>query len=155
ADEDGPDVFARTVQLADEIQIDLPRYAIFTPFPGTDYHNQLESEGRITERDWALYDVEHCVFQPKQMTKDELEAGLHQAWLGSYSAKSILRRWRWNNPKLFFYGWLYLLVNLGYRQYAKKFKVFDAGVMADNSDVPGPDEPEQNGPMNNEPGRMA
>jgi radical SAM superfamily enzyme YgiQ (UPF0313 family) len=136
ADEDGLDVFERTVRLSDDIQIDLPRYAIFTPFPKTEYHNQLEDEGRIVERDWALYDVEHCVFRPKQMGKKELEAGIHEAWRGSYSVKSILRRWRWYNPKLFWYGWFYLFVNFGYRKYAKEFKIFDAGVMADNSDIP-------------------
>jgi len=137
ADEDGPDVFERTVRLAEEIQIDLPRYAIFTPFPKTDYYNQLEAEGRIMSRDWALYDVEHCVFKPKQMTKEQLEAGVHRAWLASYTIGSIFRRWRWNNPKLFWYGWFYWLVNLGYRKYARKFEIFGADVMADNSDIPG------------------
>ena len=135
ADEDALDVFERTVRLSDEIQIDLPRYAIFTPFPQTDLYNQLEDEGRITERDWSLYDVEHCVFAPMQMTKEELEAGIHTAWRGSYSVKSILRRWQWYNPRLFFYGWLYLFLNFGYRKYARKFKIFDAAVMSDNSDI--------------------
>ena len=137
ADEDGPDVFERTVRLADEIQIDLPRYAIFTPFPQTDYYNELENESRITERDWSLYDVEHCVFQPKQMTKQQLEAGIHYAWQASYSIKSIFRRWRWYNPRLFLYGWLYMLVNFGYRKYARLFEVYEASVMSDNSDIPG------------------
>ena len=139
ADEDGLDVFERTVRLSNEIQIDLPRYAIFTPFPKTDYYKQLEEEGRIVERDWALYDVEHCVFAPKQMSKTELEAGIHRAWLGSYSMNSILRRWRWYSPKLFWLGWLYLFVNLGYRKYAKAFRIFDADSMVDNSDIPGAD----------------
>ena len=136
ADEDGPDVFDRTVRLANEIQIDLPRYAIFTPFPGTDYHNQLLAEGRILEHNWALYDVEHCVFSPAQMTKQQLEAGLLRAWRASYSIKSILRRLNWRNPRIFLFGWLYLLVNLGYRKYARKFKIFGANIMADNSDIP-------------------
>jgi radical SAM superfamily enzyme YgiQ (UPF0313 family) len=136
ADEDGSDVFERTVRLADEIQIDLPRYAIFTPFPKTDYHNQLENEGRIVENNWALYDVEHCVFKPKQMTKEMLEEGIHRAWSASYSFKSIMKRWRWQNPKIFFLGWFFFFVNLGYRTYAKKFKIFNADMMADNSDIP-------------------
>ena len=136
ADQDQPDVFDRTVRLANEIQIDLPRYAIFTPFPGTDYHNQLLAEGRIIEHNWALYDVEHCVFKPAQMTKQQLEAGLLRAWRASYSIKSILRRWNWRNPRVFLFGWLYLLVNLGYRKYARKFEIFGANIMADNSDIP-------------------
>ena len=137
ADEDSPDVFERTVRLADEIQIDLPRYAIFTPFPKTDYYNQMEAENRITERDWTLYDVEHCVLRPKQMTKEQLEAGIHYAWQASYSIKSILRRWRWYSPRLFLYGWLYLLANFGYKKYARLFKVYKAGIMTDNTDIPG------------------
>lgn len=136
ADEDGLDVFERTADLANEIQIDLPRYAIFTPFPQTDYYRQLESEGRIVESDWALFDVEHCVISPKQMTKAELEDGIHRAWCASYSIRGIFRRWQWSNPKLFWYGWLYWLVNLGYRKYARKFKIFDASIMRDNSDIP-------------------
>jgi radical SAM superfamily enzyme YgiQ (UPF0313 family) len=138
ADEDGPDVFERTARLCDEIQVDLPRYAIFTPFPATDLYKQLEEEGRITERDWALYDVEHCVFVPKQMTKVELEAGIHRAWRASYSLRSMLRRWRWYSPKLFLTGWLYLLVNFGYRRYAREFKIFGADIMSNNSDIPTP-----------------
>lgn len=136
ADEDSPDVFERTVKLCNDIQIDLPRYALFTPFPQTDLYKELEKEGRITERDWALYDVEHCVFTPKQMTKEQLEEGIDKAWQGSYSISSILRRWRWYSPRLFLYGWLYLLLNFGYRKYARKFEVFGAAVMADNSDIP-------------------
>ena len=137
ADEDGPDVFERTVRLTNEIQIDLPRYAIFTPFPQTDLYKELEAEGRITERDWALYDVEHCVFIPKQMNKEELEAGIHKAWQESYSIGSIIRRWHWQNPRIFLFGWFYFFLNFGYRKYAKKFKIYDAGVMSDNSDIPG------------------
>ena len=137
ADEDGPDVFERTVRLADDIHIDLPRYAIFTPFPQTDYYEQLEREDRITERDWALYDVEHCVFRPKQMTKEQLEAGVLQAWEGSYSIRSILRRWQWYKPGLFLYGWLYLIMNFGYKKYARHFKIFPAEIMTDNTDIPG------------------
>jgi radical SAM superfamily enzyme YgiQ (UPF0313 family) len=136
ADEDGLDVFERTVRLSNEIQIDLPRYAIFTPFPHTDLYKELENEERIVERDWALYDVEHCVFIPKQMTKEELEAGIHRAWRGSYSVRSIFRRWRWWNPRIFLFGWLYFFLNFGYRKYAMKFKIYDAGVMSDNSDIP-------------------
>lgn len=136
SDEDGPDVFSKTVRMADEIKIDLPRYAIFTPFPQTDYYRQLEEENRITERDFAIYDVEHCVFSPKNMTKEALEAGVGRAWLESYSLKSILRRWEWRNPKLFKFGFIYFLVNLGYRKYAREFEIFDARAMSDNSDIP-------------------
>ena len=31
---------------------------------------------------------------------------------------------------------LYMLVNIGYRKYAKEFEIFGADVMSDNSDIP-------------------
>jgi hypothetical protein len=45
-DEDEPDVFERTAQFAIEAKIDLPRFAVVTPFPGTPLHKRLNDEGR-------------------------------------------------------------------------------------------------------------
>lgn len=136
ADEDGPDVFRRTVDLCIEAKIDLPRFSIITPFPGTEFYRELDSQGRIIERDWAMYDVEHCVYKPKQMTKEELEAGIAWAWKQTYSWKSIFRRL--DLTKFRTMKWLYLLTNIGYRKYAKGFEIFGADIMSDNSDIPEP-----------------
>lgn len=134
ADEDGPDVFERTVDLCLEAKIDLPRFSIITPFPGTEFYRELEAEGRIVERDYAMYDVEHCVYKPKQMTKEELEAGIARAWKETYSWKSIWKRLDLTKPRTV--KSIYLLVNIGYRKYAKEFEIFGAEIMADNSDIP-------------------
>lgn len=134
ADEDGPDVFKRTVDLCLEAKIDLPRFSIVTPFPGTEYYRELEAQGRITERDYAMYDVEHCVYIPKQMTAKELEEGLAWAWKQTYSWKSIFKRL--DLTKIRTLKSLYMLVNIGYRKYAKEFEIFGADVMSDNSDIP-------------------
>lgn len=134
ADGDGPDVFDRTVQLCVDAKIDLPRFSIITPFPGTPFYRELEETGRITERDWAMYDVEHCVYQPKQMTKDELEAGIAHAWKQAYSVKNMWRRL--DLTKFRTLKSVYWLLNIGYRKYAKEFEIFGADVMSDNSDIP-------------------
>ena len=134
ADEDGPDVFKRTVDLCIEAKIDLPRFSIITPFPGTEFYRELEAEGRIVEHDFAMYDVEHCVYQPKQMTKEELEAGIAWAWKETYSWKNIWKRL--DLTKFRTMKSLYMLVNIGYRKYAKEFEIFGADIMADNSDIP-------------------
>ena len=63
-DDDTPDVFLETARFAVEAQIDLPRFAIVTPFPGTALYKRLEREGRILTRNWELYDGQHVVFQP-------------------------------------------------------------------------------------------
>ena len=55
------------------------------------YH-KLDTEKRIVEKDWSLYDAEHVVFKPKHMSKKELFEGLKYAWKESYSLKSISKR---------------------------------------------------------------
>ncbi len=134
SDEDKKDVFERTVELCLEAKIDLPRFSIITPFPGTEFYKELESEGRIVERDWAMYDVEHCVYKPKHMTKEELEEGIAWAWKQAYSWKNIFRRLDFSKKKT--KKSIFMLLNIGYRKYAKGFEIFDSSVMSDNSDIP-------------------
>ena len=136
ADEDGPDVFRRTIDLCLKAKIDLPRFSIITPFPGTEFYRELESQGRIVEHDFAMYDVEHCVFKPKQMSKEELEEGIAWAWKQAYSIKNIFKRL--DLSKIRTLKSLYFLVNIGYRKYARNFEIFGADVMSDNSDIPKP-----------------
>ena len=134
SDEDKKDVFKRTVDLCLEAKIDLPRFSIITPFPATDFYKELEEQNRIVERDWAMYDVEHCVYKPKHMTKEELESGIAWAWQEAYSWKNILKRLDFSKRKTL--KSIYMLVNIGYRKYAKEFKIFDSSIMSDNSDIP-------------------
>lgn len=134
ADEDGPDVFKRTVDLCIKAKIDLPRFSVITPFPNTEFYRELEAQGRIIERDFAMYDVEHCVYEPKQMTKQELENGIAWAWKETYKWKNIFRRL--DLTKIRTIKSIYMLVNIGYRKYAKEFEIFGADIMSDNSDIP-------------------
>ena len=134
SDEDQKDVFKRTVDLCIEAKIDLPRFSIITPFPATKFYNELEAENRIVDRDWAMYDVEHCVYKPKNMTKEELEEGIAWAWKEAYSVKNIFKRLDFSKRKTI--KSVFMLLNIGYRKYAKGFKIFDESIMSDNSDIP-------------------
>lgn len=131
-DEEDESVFDRTVELIIKAKIDLPRFSILTPFPKTGYYEQLEREGRIIERNWAMYDVQHCVFQPKKMTKEQLEQGTDRAWRATYSMGNIMKRLAPFNHS----PWLSLPLNLGYKGYANKWSKFTKEVMCDNSDIP-------------------
>lgn len=113
-DHDSDDVFLETAELAVETGIDLPRFAIVTPFPGTALYRRLESEGRILTRNWELYDGQHVVFQPAQMSPERLLRGNEQAWRYAYSWRSIARRLRCSRGPLP----LAITTNLGYRYYA-------------------------------------
>ena len=119
-DNDTPDVFMQTAKFAVEANIDLPRYAIVTPFPNTALYNRLESEGRILTKNWELYDAQHVVFQPRQMTVEQLYEGHEKAWKYTYSIPSMVKRFigsRIDVP-------VWWITNIGYRFYAHHLKDF-------------------------------
>jgi len=90
-DEDGPDVFDRTVEWAVSRGIETATFHILTPYPGTRLQRRLAAEGRIATFDWDRYDTRHAVFRPRQMTAAELEAGYWGAYRRFYSWPSIAR----------------------------------------------------------------
>lgn len=119
-DHDTTEVFDTTVEFAIEAGIDLPRYAVLTPFPGTPLHARLDREGRILTRDWTLYDAQHVVFQPRNMSVRELAEGHERAWKKTYRWSAIGRRlWRAGNLRP-----LALTANAGYRFYAHNLHRF-------------------------------
>jgi radical SAM superfamily enzyme YgiQ (UPF0313 family) len=98
-DEDDEGVFERTVEWAVQQGLETATFHILTPYPGTALHARLEVEGRITSRDWDLYDTRHAVFQPRRMSSQALEAGYWRAYKDFYRWGSILRG-AWNKPDL-------------------------------------------------------
>ena len=103
-----------TAQFVIDAAIDLPRFAILTPFPGTPLHRRLEAEGRILTRNWELYDGQHVVFAPTGMSADELAEGHARAWRSTYSMSSIARRLSRSRTQLP----IAVMANMGYRFYA-------------------------------------
>lgn len=90
-DDDDETVFDRTVEWAIEQGIETATFHILTPYPGTALHRHMEAEGRITTRDWSLYDTRHAVFRPARMTAEALETGYWRAYRDFYRWGSILR----------------------------------------------------------------
>jgi radical SAM superfamily enzyme YgiQ (UPF0313 family) len=119
-DNDTPEIFLETARFAVEARIDLPRFAVVTPFPGTALFHRLESEGRILTRNWELYDGQHVVFQPARMSVEELQRGIETAWKHAYSVPSMVKRLA-SSPS----PWpVRLGTNLGYRFYAHNLHRF-------------------------------
>ena len=113
-DEDDAGVFDATARFVIDAGIDLPRFAIQTPFPGTPLYQRLEREGRITTRNWELYDGQHVVFRPKRMSREELQTGHERAWRMVYSRRAIARRLSRSRTQLP----VSIMANMGYRYYA-------------------------------------
>lgn len=119
-DHDTTDVFDTTVEFAIDTGIDLPRFAVLTPFPGTPLHLRLSEQGRILTRNWELYDGQHVVFQPLHMSPQQLAAGHERAWKKVYRYRSIAQR-LW---KARAFEPLAIAANLGYRFYAHNLHRF-------------------------------
>ena len=90
-DDDGPDVFERTVEWGVANGLETATFHIMTPYPGTALHDRVEAEGRITDRDWDHYDTRHVVYRPKGMSADDLLAGYRRAYRDFYRWGSIVR----------------------------------------------------------------
>ena len=90
-DDDGPDVFDRTVEWAVEAGIETATFHIMTPYPGTGLYDRLDLSGRLLHRDWDRYDTRQCVFRPAAMSPEELEEGYWSAYERFYRWSSIWR----------------------------------------------------------------
>jgi len=112
-DNDDVTVFERTLAFLEKAGVDVASIGSLTPFPGTPIFRKLAQEGRILTRDWSKYNARaDVVFRPRQMTPDQLQAGVEWTTKQFYSLSSISRRllagsrtglW-WNLPR-----------NLGYK----------------------------------------
>lgn len=112
-DGDTPKSMAETVGLIDEMEVDLPRFAVLTPFPGTDVFRKLKDAGRIFTEDWSLYDSEHVVYEPKHFSPQELQHIFFEVYTKTYSVPRIMRRAARARHKL-----LIGAAGLGFRHYA-------------------------------------
>lgn len=89
-DEDDESVFDRTVEWAVSRGVETATFHILTPYPGTALFRRFEEAGRITTRDWSLYDTRHVVYRPTRLSPAHLEAGYGRAYRDFYSWGSIL-----------------------------------------------------------------
>jgi len=83
-DDDDERVLERTVEWAVEQGITTATFHIQTPYPGTRLYAQMERQGRITTRNWDLYDTRHAVYRPARLTALALETGYRRAYREFY-----------------------------------------------------------------------
>lgn len=90
-DDDGPDVFRRTVDWAVEHGITTATFHIQTPYPGTGLYERMQREGRIVTNNWDLYDTRHVVFRPTRLQPKALKEGYDWAYREFYRWAAISR----------------------------------------------------------------
>lgn len=110
-DHDTAAVFKDTIDFLEETGIQNATFNILTPYPGTPLFQRLDAQGRILSRDWRKYNGRtDVVFQPRQMSADELLAGFRYANRRFYSLSSIVKRLRVSPIQL----WWAIPLNLAY-----------------------------------------
>jgi radical SAM superfamily enzyme YgiQ (UPF0313 family) len=94
-DSDTPDIFGEIRDFVREAGLMEVQVTCLTPFPGTRLYERLKAEGRLLqERYWdrcTLFDVN---FRPKNMTVEELEAGLRWLFTELYGEDMMRERRR-------------------------------------------------------------
>jgi radical SAM superfamily enzyme YgiQ (UPF0313 family) len=110
-DNDTPDIFEETLDFLEETGVQNATFNILTPYPGTPLFSRLEAQGRILTQDWRKFNGRtDVVFQPKQMSVDDLLAGFRYANGRFYSLPSVAKR-LWQSPVQI---WWTLPLNLAY-----------------------------------------
>ncbi len=110
-DHDSPAIFKETLDFLETSGVQNATFNILTPFPGTPLFQKLESEGRILTQDWRKYNSRSdVVYQPAQMSSQELLAGYRYANARFYSLQSIAKRLFRSPVQL----WWTLPLNLAY-----------------------------------------
>lgn len=107
-DDHDTNIFDDTWDFIHDIELDVCHPTIMIPFPGTPLYKELDEQGRILTRDWSLYDGDHAVYQPGNMTEKELEAGKNQFINRYYSTSESLKR-KYRHTKRFGSGTAYYL----------------------------------------------
>lgn len=87
-DDHTEDFIKRFIDFLLTVDLDLAEFTMLTPFPQTQYWEQLESEKRIFDRDWNHYNSAHVVFRPRNMTPETLQKLYHLAWEQFYAKES-------------------------------------------------------------------
>lgn len=100
-DTDTLSVFRDTRDFVFQNNILYPFFSILTPMPGTELHDEYDAAGRLDHKDWARYDTRHVVFDPAQMSREQLMDGyvwLYEQCYTSDAAWDNLRN-HWQRPE--------------------------------------------------------
>ncbi len=90
-DTDTKAIFDDTLEFLARTKLPTMALHVLTPYPGTRIYQRFKDQGRIISYDWSHYDHSTVVFQPKNMTPQELAKGHQYVQSEFYSFSSIVR----------------------------------------------------------------
>jgi len=104
---DGDDIytFERTIDFLETNDVSFSSFCILTPYPGTKLYERFKKQGRLLHEDWSQYNNQHVVFQPTNMSPEQLKEGSDWAGNRLHTMGSIIKRFKsnWRMP-IFYWG---------------------------------------------------
>lgn len=111
-DNDDAHSFAPVLDFVFENRLESANFCVLTPLPGTAVYDKFSGEGRLLHRDWSKFDRLNVVYEPLNLSRDELQRGVIDCYLKTYSYMGILRRLPWLSVR----APMALAFNLSYRK---------------------------------------
>lgn len=120
-DGDDASVFERTYEFITQAKISVPRVHILTPIPGTPLYDQLSKEGRMISHDFDRYSGGQVVYQPRNISPDDLQRGYWNLYERLFTWPNIFHRLKGNRAGLsLFMRAVVLAINLHYRGHIQR-----------------------------------
>jgi radical SAM superfamily enzyme YgiQ (UPF0313 family) len=152
-DNDTPESIRATVDFAIRHHIDTVQFMILTPFPGTQYYEEIAGQNRLLHQHWSYYNAMFTVFRPAAMTAATLQYETVKAYERFYSLRrQLMETMRlcvditldaltWNFSAAFKYSFDLVLLRSGARflvgRYARTLKPYVAFLKRLESDAQG------------------
>ncbi len=102
-------------ERVDSLGLDLCRFAVLTPYPGTRLYTDLDKSGRLITKQWDRYNQHNAVFTPANMTPERLNEIYREVWKRSFEWKRIFHRMRVSPWRHKFYIFILLGANVGFK----------------------------------------
>jgi anaerobic magnesium-protoporphyrin IX monomethyl ester cyclase len=110
ADSDTVETVRDTVEFALQHRVDSLMLNILTPGPGTGQFAEMNAARRTLDKNWQLYDGQHVIFTPRQMTPRELQVEVLRGYARFYSSRRWLKQLlalRYAELLVYSWGWWY------------------------------------------------
>ena len=81
--------------IKEQLAVDIPAFAVLTPYPGCKDHQKMLAEGMAMDNDFNRYDTEHVVMDLPGMSRQEWQQLYFDVWKGFYTfehMETVLKR---------------------------------------------------------------
>ena len=92
SDAETGNIFENTLKFVERNKIDGVFFGVYTPLPSTPVYQAMNSNRRIINANYDYYDYRHCVFEPRNMSPQELEDGVNALICKYFMISKVITR---------------------------------------------------------------